>query len=621
MALFKKKEKMERKSFQNNPHLLAIKPKEKYIFHSDYFEVDDGVGCIMSYFHNKGSDDGYGPFWGINRIPGGMPAGVSVFCFEQVRRMGERWLQEHQNQAENIASKNETEQGRGGTSTSKASAKKEASDLVEIAHELQNGAAYLNVHYRILVKAPDLQTLDDAVKVIERQYIDRFGNLTAAPYMGEQKKELSRLFLKNEMKEGTGYYFTSTEYAGSYSLVTHGLEDVDGEYIGSMVGDVNNSAVLFNTNRYSHHVVIANEAYETSMDRTHSTDLWGSKLSQSCLLDDHRVVHIILDGCNLDKLGPKFDALTYRINMNRGDINMFEMFGDVEDELAIFPSQMQKLVLMAEQAYETTDSDRSIIRGSLEDVATKFYIDNGMWRENAAASRDRLRVVGIPHNEVPKLEMFCSYLDTEYKKMLNATAQDKERVHAFSVLSSTFKNLLSNNGDLFNTITTNNIDGAKAGRRVVYDFSRLMMRGKGIAMAQLVNVIGFAVGNLGEGDSVIIHGTELIEDRVKKYIMTQFEHLFDKGGRVVYLYNNIDRMLKDTEFSEFDKADYTILGNMTENTAVAYQKALGQAIPGDLISLITNKSERTNYIRRGFDNVVFRSDLSLGIKDTERVMR
>ena len=155
----------------------------------------------------------------------------------------------------------------------------------------------------------------------------------------------------------------------------------------------------------------------------------------------------------------------------------------------------------------------------------------------------------------------------------------------------------------------------------MYDFSRLMMRGKGIAMAQLVNVIGFAVGNLGEGDSVIIHGTELIEDRVKKYIMTQFEHLFDKGGRVVYLYNNISRMLKDTEFSEFDKADYTILGNMTENTAVAYQKALGQAIPGDLISLITNKSERTNYIRRGFDNVVFRSDLSLGIKDTERVMR
>ena len=603
-----------RRAYKNFPFLQKLKPKEKYVFHSDYFEIDNGVATIMSFFHTEGATDNFGAFWGINRIPGGLPDGVTTILFEQSRRMTEKWLSDNQARAEQISQMNEKEQARGGTNATKGKANRTSKDLLIVSQELQDGAAYLHVHFRLLVKAPDLETLDDAVKKIERLYVDRFATLSAAPYNGDQKTELATLFMKNSMKEGKGYHFTSTELAGSYSIVTHGLEDVDGEYVGYMVGDVNNSAVIFNTNRYKHHVVIANDAFAAGYDRVHVPDVWGSKLSQSCLLDAHRTVHIILDGANLDALGPKFDRFTFRIDLNKGDVNMFEMFGAIDDELSIFPSQMQKLVLMGEQAYPTTDSDRSIIRSSLEDVATKFYIDNRMWRENAVANRDKLRITGIPHKEVPKLEMFVSYLDTEYKKLINASARDDERVHAFSVLSSVFKNLLSNNGDLFNTTTADSIDGAKNGRRVLYDFSKLMLRGKGVAMAQLVNIIGFAVGNLGEGDAVIIHGAERIDEGVKEYITNQFNYLYEKGGRVVFLYNDTDKMLNDTKFSGFDKADYTILGNMTENVVKSYQQKLGQEIPADLARLIVNKGDSICYIRRGFDNVVFRQDLSLGIE-------
>ena len=216
-----------------------------------------------------------------------------------------------------------------------------------------------------------------------------------------------------------------------------------------------------------------------------------------------RSVHLILDGTDLDLLGPKFANLTYKLDLNRGDVNMFEMFGERADQLSIFPSQMQKLILMAEQAYETTEQDRSIIRGSLEELATKFYIDNRMWYANAANNLDKLRVVGIPHDQVPKLEMFCSYLDMAYKAMVNKSARDDEKLHALSVLAITFKNLLSNNGDLFNTITNPAVDGAATGRRVIYDFSRLMQRGTGIAMAQLVNIIAFATNSLRLGDTEI----------------------------------------------------------------------------------------------------------------------
>lgn len=609
-----KKEALKQQSqrFSDYPLLDSLRPKEKYVFHSDYFTVDDRVGSILSFFHRDGSTDNYGAFWGVNRIPTGMDQDVQVTLFEQTRKMTEEWLASHQSSSEGIAEMNNNEQSRAGSHTSQGKSNRRVEDLKEIAQELQDGAAYLHIHFRMLVTASSLEKLDEAVHRIERLYVDRFATSHVAPYFGDQRRELGSLFLKNEKKMGKGFYLTSTEYAGAYSLVTHGLEDKDGEYVGYMIGDVNNAAVLFNTNGYRHHAVIADESYAS--DRSHAASLWGSKLSQSCLLHNGRCVHLILDNTDLDRLGPKLDRLTFRLDLNRGDVNMFEIFGDRKDQLALFPAQMQKLVLMAEQAYETTDSDRSIIRGSLEEIATQYYVDQRMWYHNAGQNQEKLRIVGIPHQEVPKLEMFCSYLDMEYKAMANRTARDEKKLNALAVLAVTFKNLLSNNGDLFNTTTSDSIDGAKTGRRVIYDFSSLMMRGTGIAMAQLVNIMGFAVNTLGAGDTVFVHGAERIDDGVKDYIRLQFSRLFDAGGRVVYLYNDIDKMLEDKAFCQYDKTDYMILGTMPEPALAKYQSLIGQKIPADLAKLITNKGTAATYIRRGYDNVVFRRELSLGIR-------
>lgn len=613
--MFRKQKKRRQRviSFQDAAFLADVKPKEQYVFHSDYYKVDDRYCTIMSFFRPEGSLTDFGAFWGVAKIPRGLGHDVNVILFDQVRRMTEGWLSEHQSKAESVAETNENEQLRNGTNTTAGKASKKTKDLRIIAEELQNGASYLNVKSRILVSAPSLEALDDAVRKLERLYIDRFATLSVAPYTGLQSQELSTLFDKNDHKEGKGFYFTSTEYAGSHFLVTHGLDDPKGEYVGDMIGDVNTSAILFDVDRYEHHCVVADSSYIENLGRVHAADLWGSKISQACLLNNHKVVHLILDGLDLNRVGPKFSNISYKIDMNHGDVNMFEMFGDRKDQLAIFPGQMQKLILMAEQAYTTNEHDRSVIRGTLESVATKFYIDNRMWRENAIQNEDSLRIVGIAHEEVPKLEMFVSYLDTEYKAAVASDAKDQEQLHALSVLAVTFRNMLSNNGDLFNTTTTRVIDGAKTGRRVIYDFSRLMMRGVGVAMAQLVNVIGFAVGNLGYGDTVIIHGAENIDDGVKRYLTLQFDKLFDKGGRVIYCYNSIDKMLDDKSFSEFDRADYTIFGSMSDNQVRVYQNLLGQGIPEDLSRLITTRGEGLNYIRRGYDNVVFRRELQLGL--------
>ncbi|MGW3974222.1 hypothetical protein ACWEFD_33635 [Streptomyces ardesiacus] len=609
-------------TFDAYPHLLALKPKEKYLFRSDYFEVDGSVACILAYFHDDAAHDNFAAFWGIDRIPDGLDERVTAVVLEQVKRMDEKWIDSYTKQSEKLDRLDANEQEETGTTSSKRKAAKISGDLGITIGEIQDGASYLSVHNRLFLKAPDLATLDDSIDRVTRLYIDRFGTLKAAPYAGEQRQELSGLWKNNEKKKGKGFHFTSTELAGSYSLVTNGLNDKGGEYVGYMVGDVNNSAVLMDVNAYGHHTIVADATLSEYLDRQRVANMWCSKISQAALLNNGQVVHLILDGANLDKLGPKFERLTSRVDLNQGDVNMFEMFGKEEDELTVFSAQMEKLKLMFEQLYETSDGAiGSIIRSALEDTATDFYIEQGMWRHNAKEQRHRLRVVNIPHTQVPRLQMFVSYLATAHKALLNSSKTDPDQLRAYNVLRGIANAMLSTNGDLFNNHTASAVDGVRDSRRVVYDFSRLMRRGKGVAMAQLVNIVGFAVGKLELGDTVIIHGTEYIDDRVKKYIKDQFDHMHERGGRVVYSYNDVDTMLADSDFNKLDAADYTLFGPMRDGTVAEYQKQLHQRIPPDLAQLITTKGQNLTYLRRGVSNVVFHLDLALGINPYREAQR
>lgn len=608
--------------FDSYPHLLALKPRERYLFRSDYFEVDGSVGCVLAYFHDDAAHDNFAAFWGIDRIPDGLDDRVTAVVLEQVRRMEEKWVDSFTKQSEKLDRLDASEQAETGTTSSRRKAAKISSDLETTIGEIQDGASYLSVHNRLFLKAPDLETLDDSIDRVTRLYIDRFGTLKAAAYAGEQRKELSGLFKNNEKKRGKGFHFTSTELAGSYSLVTNGLNDKGGEYVGYMVGDVNNSAVLMDVNRYEHHVVIADATLSGYLERQRVANMWCSKLSQACMLGSGSVVHLVLDGANLDKLGPTFERLTSRVDLNRGDVNPFEMFGATDDELTVFAAQMEKLKLMFEQLYETTDGAiGSIIRSALEDTATDFYVEQGMWRHNAKDQRHRLRVVNIPHQQVPRLQMFVSYLDTAHKALLNSTKTDPDQLRAYNVLRGIANTMLSTNGDLFNNHTASAIDGVRDAKRVVYDFSRLMRRGKGAAMAQLVNIVGFAVGELALGDTVVIHGTEQIDDRVKKYLRDQFDHMHERGGRLVYSYNDVDKMLEDSDFNKFDAADYTLFGPMRDRTVAEYQTQLHQQIPPDLAQLITTKGANLTYLRRDVSNVVFHLDLALGINPYREAQR
>lgn len=597
------------------PHLLAVKPRQGYVFHSDYFEIDGEVGCILSYFHDESARDELPPFWGVNLIPY-LPQNVTAILLEQVSRVSESWLADKIKSSERLDRLDTQEQSENGTTSSRRKASKVSADIEQVIDEIQDGAAYLSVHYRILLKAPSLEVLDDVIDDLRRKYIDAVGNLSIAGHHGLQRQELATLFSPNASKKGKGFHFTSTELAGAFNLVTNGLNDRGGEFVGYMVGDVNNSGVLMDVDMYKHHVVVADDDKSRAprMKNAQIADMWGSKISQAALINSKRVVHIVLDGADLTGvLGPRMETITARIDMSQGDVNPFEVFGERKDQLGLFSTHLEKLVLMTEQAYEPTDSDRSIIRASLKDTLTQFYVDQDMWVRNAKHNVDRLRLVGIPHDQVPQLKLFVTYLDQRYKALTGKTNRDDELLHAYSVLSAVFKDMLDANGDLFNVVTKDVIDGAQKARRVIYDFSSLVNRGKGVAMAQLVNVLAFAASALGEGDTLIVHGAELIDKGVKPYVTDQFERLYRRNARVALCYNGVKAMLDDSEFNHFDEADWTALGAMSDALVPVYEKKLAKRIPVDMTKVITRRGEGLTFLRRGTVNVVFKRDLALGV--------
>lgn len=604
-------------SYEDNPHLLALRPHECYMFFSDYTRIDDNMySCILAMFHNNGATDRFGQFWGLGLLPHNLPKTTKVIRFEQVNRLTDEWVNQHQTRSEKVAEANAGEQGRGGTNTTRRKAGKASTDLETIAAELLNGASYLHVHYRLQVLAPSLKELDAAIDQIRKDYIDTFSSLTLEPYQGEQKKEMSTLLRDNDTKLGTGFYYTSTEYAGSYSLVTHGIEDHDGEFVGTMTGDVNNSAVLFDIDYFPKHIVLADGVFDDRyQDRVRRSNVWGSKIAQAAILNNHKVVHFLLSPVNMDMVSPKFESFTNFVNMTQGDLNMFEFFGDPEAELTLFPKQLEKIKIMTEQISPPTEDDKTVIRDSLSEALTQFYKDSHMWIDNAQYNREKIRLIGIPHEQVPKLEQFVMNLDQKHKALLAASIVDNEQVHAYSTLKSIFRSMLTSNGDLFNTITNSVFDTVTEKNRVIYDFSELLQRGSGIAMAQLVNVVSYALSGLGKGDLAIFHGCDNITSQeVKGFLRREFDFLYKRGGRTCLLYDDVAAYMQDLDFNQAIRADYTITSTMTPADAALYESSFGIKLPNTLKSLITAPKSDNNYLHRGVDNIVFKPDLYVGVK-------
>lgn len=616
-------EKIRDSKFHND-----VSPRNGYVYYGDYFTIDDkAYGCVLTVLHDDGADDRLAPFWGLtlSLIDAGEGLeDVSVRFINQVSRREKSWVESKIDTNEIVVESNSSEL-KGANRGSKEKAADNSSSFTEVSQELNKGASYLDVRLNYLVKAPSLELLDEAIRKINYKLRTTFDTIRVVAKDATQRFEFTHLLRANETKPERAFGFTSDEFGGFSNLVTQGINDLTGQYIGKMTGDVNNSAVVFDVNDYKHSVVIASSAKAHTLTLTpeeiapnggaRGSDMWGVKLAQETLKEGGRVVEFVLNDADVMSIGFDLSKITALVSMSDGDVNPFEVFGTLEDEIGQMAVTTEKLVLMISLVGEMTDSpNKARLKGELASLIPDFYRAHNMWVANVTDSRQRdaVRLVCLPHEEYPLLHHFNVYVAQRHHELLTATHNDPKALEVLGELQGIIKQMLVNNGDLFDNHTRSTIDAIRDLPRVVYDFNSLSDRGEGVAMAQFANVLSFAVRTLDEGDTVIFHGAERITKEMRDYVGKQIENMYSRRIRVVFVYDSVSAAIKDSDFNDLIKADYTLFGAMDSQEIEEYQKRMRVTINDALADVLMDDKDYMWFLRRSFQNVVFGCDVCIG---------
>ena len=610
--------------FKNNWH-KKIAPRKGYRFHSDWFNIDNQAATVLAFQYRTGANHGMPAFWGVNLIPRDLDISdtkimrdADIYLTQAVEQVPEHTLKNFNHRADDSQKWIEAEHFKKRAS-SQIKDDRKVSDFTQINIDLQNGDKYYWVANRLLVKAPRLSALERLEQLIGMSFANNFTGLRAIPYDGRQRQEFGNLFTPASDQYGRNTMFDSSELAGEYNLMTQSISDPYGEYCGVTIGDINTSSLKFDVDNFNRRVIIAsdNHAYTASgyIERNNERDfpqgtngsaLWAYKIAESALGNGYRVIHLVLNGTEIDKIGePKlWRDYSTTISMDEGDLNPFELFGAKKDEPAVWAEHVNKIKLMArEMNREVKDTD---LGTNLVELLEKFYTDWGMYYPNPDKHRDQLRLVGLPHGEYPTLHRFEQYLEEQLD------VAEKAEIDSLRRLKAVFYDMLKVNGDLFDVSTSDNIDRISKSRQIVYNFSKLFKRSDNVAMAQLVNVLGFALSTCRERDVVIIHGAEQLNDSIREYIHHLSQNMImQKGVRFVYAYDGITAALKDTDFNELTEADYFLFGTMSNTQCKLMEKAFGEEIPDPLKEQITSGGYDEDFrwlLRKGYRNVVFRAD-------------
>lgn len=594
--------------------LGKIKPRERIVFHSDYYTVDGKYCSILSFTRHDSKSDNRSIFWGISRLLVGNIDDVELIVIDSVSKYNIDWVKSRFKSFEkniDIASREDNKKGM-------MEADKLKETIIQgskIASEVNAGASYLNVKMRLLIKAKSLEALDHAISLIRSRYENSLQQITIHAFDGMQKYELSNLFSPNKKILGKGFDFTSTEYAGAYCIASRGLNDPFGEYVGNTLDDINNVAVMFDVDNYDKTVVLAHDyTFDDISCNPHLSDMWCSKISQSAMLRGHRVMHIVLNNIDMNELGPNFKDISTTLDLSHGYINPFAMFGEYTDELNIFPAHIRKLQLLMSQFMDTKAIPGFNPLARLSTILTDFYKSKNMWTSNPEHNREYIHILGLKHEDYPTLADFVVYL--EFVNKAAAVKGDSMYQAEVKAIYDTFNSLMEVNSDVFGQVTDDIIDTLSSKRRVVYDLSKLFERDSSVAMAAFVNLLGFVFAGLSAGDVIIIHGVDYIKSiSVKGFLSDQIALFRQKKGRMVLSYNSVATMLEDKAFNEFTKADYTILSSMDRDTLKSYMNYIGEVLPPELTSTLSNiTNHMLSYIHRGFENAIFNTNLIIDYK-------
>lgn len=628
--------------------LKQILPTQGYRMHEDYVDIleNGSVSTVALIYNDPGKAINLDSQWGILFIRNLVEDVIkntqndlesantlSISFVNTVRRMSDdRWVRKHQVNTDRFSQK-ASENDNIINHRAESQYKMKQQDLAQIADELDQGAKYLAVGFKYVISALNVNQLDSFLTELQNRLKIRIPGTHIALSNGDIDYEFQRIF-DDPMKEpGRKNMFTTAEFAGFYNLVTHGIEDLRGVYVGEQVGDINNTAVLWDMSNFDHHAVIAidNRFMRLRDQRSGGlqayryqnytgSDLWLNSLILQLVKEQQgRVFTLALDPFHMS---PRLNSVTSQLNLNKGTINMFEMFGDANQEIEIYSANTNKIKMIAQQLAMNSiqmnnQDDRLVLKQTeLDDLGQllkAFYIDANMWVENPKKNLSDVRILNVDHKDVPMLHKFIAYLDTEYQRYSNPETGNVVKATEIENLKSVFDQLEATNSDLFDVPTSPIIDTLGSDRHTLFDYSGLANRQGNILLVQLLNSISAITNQTRDGDVIVIHGAQRITSLTEAYFNQILDNLFAKHVRVVFSYNNAKNMLLHTKFNNMASSDWTLTGHLTPDQIEEYNKTLGnqRQMTQTIEKMIQVKNEARYYLRRGQSNIVFDADQTI----------
>lgn len=523
--------------------LAQIQPQGNLKVHSRFIEFGDGyLTCLRIYRYPA---QGLGRFYGVDLTDN--PNTMSVISIgtedqEAIQKSIDRAAGE---QYSRISGKRKVLDNLTSSGQYK--------DLLDLLTRMTREHEIIKrLYIRIFVYAATKKELEERCRrIIHNNHMFRFGR-----YSSEQLDDFQSIFVptmqeKYMINKPTGTPVDAERLQGFYPFNHVKLDDPHGSYYGYTQ---TRGEVMF-------------DPFQRDAIRTRSFFFvtGNAGMGKSTLLkkmnDDvfSRGAYIRNFDVSSEYTQQTIDQSGVVINLDKPEylINPFEIFPtEVNDdgssnEIGSFARQIDKLKNFFRFLNpEATADDTSILDKWLH----KFYVQQNIWIANAAKIQPDIKVTNlyIPSEAYPRLEDFVMFANEQKRKTISNPHHQTTDLEAISMnrITTTFQNLLTNKGTMFNGITR--FPDLSNEQVVTFNLRGLKPQGQNIFNAQVFQVLTLLSGEIiknGLAQRQLMQAGKLSEEDVRWYYLNidEVENLITPnfGFGVEYLASMMEQMRKN----------------------------------------------------------------------------
>ena len=636
-----KKKLNRKKRLQKRYKNLNIRERKNYLapiagykFSPSYIQSGQRHATILKVVNKYGTNRNMQFGWFINIIPEITVDGVKAYLFESDKLM-EPKEQDNIFKKEihrTIKANDQSNDAEHETTGDRRLKELMVEDLDRASRGESQNESVVDAHIYVMLVSDDPDKLYTQLRKLNTTYKDNMNGIELVSVAGNQEHLFKRML---DSPEGTKYEYTwmSADFAGNDHAVRKGLDDAKGIAVGEITESYSSGTALMSISEsikkralvasYPSSSVIDFEQYD---DLT-GASLWGQRIANDAMTHDHRVFHIVMNGFHYEADEETYEGQEERkfacppimnselehIDLAKGGLNPLEMFGDLDDVVDIYNTNLSKIVqmfhLMSERALTT--SQRTMLRKALN----QFYMSRDMWKDDAEENPRNTRIVNLRHETVPLMGQFVQDL-TNMLSRANMMDSAKEQEDA-KLLKDVLEISLQSYRAIFNRHTSLPDPRDVQKMQIYYDLSRLMNQ-PDMLEAQFLNAFDYISQATKPGDIIMIHGMNRLSLETLDILSGRIENASRKGARLVYLFDNIGSGSTKSKieradvfntdgllYQNFDNDfDYTILGAMSINDLELYQKKVKQKLTQNLKETLTASGQvsKTQYqIRRVAD--------------------